>query len=54
MLTYKMSRREKILVLVLAIIVVAVAWFVFIFQGTSDQRTRIEGHDQCETDKGPR
>ena len=43
MLTYKMSRREKILVLVLAIIVVAVAWFVFIFQGTSDQRTRIEG-----------
>lgn len=43
MLTYKMSRREKILVLVLAIIVVAVAWFVFVFQGTNNQLTSIEG-----------
>ncbi len=42
MLTYKMSRREKILVLILAIIVVAVAWFVFIFQGTNNDMTRIE------------
>lgn len=43
MLTYKMSRREKALVLVLAIILVAVAWFVFVYQNSNDQVTRIEG-----------
>ena len=43
MLTYKMSRREKILVLILAIALVAVAWFVFVFQRSNDQLTRIEG-----------
>jgi hypothetical protein len=43
MLTYKMSRREKALVLVFAIILVAVAWFVFVYQNTTDQITKIEG-----------
>lgn len=43
MLTYKMSRREKALVLILALILVAVAWFVFVYQGTNEQITKIEG-----------
>lgn len=43
MLTYKMSRREKILVLIFAIILVGVAWFVLVFQNSANQLTSIEG-----------
>lgn len=37
MLTYKLSRREKTLVLILAIILVVVAWFVFVYQRTANE-----------------
>lgn len=43
MLKYSFTRREKALILVLAVVLVAVAWFVFVYQGTSEQITKIEG-----------
>lgn len=43
MLTYTFSRREKILILCFAILLLIVVWFVFVFQRTSDEITRLDG-----------
>lgn len=43
MITYKLSSREKALLLVLAIVLVAIAWFMLVYQSTTDQVTRLEG-----------
>lgn len=42
MLKYTFSRREKALLLVLAIVVVLIVWFVFVYQGTTNQVAKIE------------
>ena len=42
MLTYSLSKREKLLVLVLALILVALAWFMLVFQRTGDEITSLE------------
>ena len=43
MLTYTFTRREKALLLVLALMVLLIVWFVFVYQGTTNEITRIEG-----------
>lgn len=43
MFSYAFSTREKILLVALAVILVAIAWFVLIYQGTTNEITRLEG-----------
>lgn len=42
MITYKLSKREKALLLLLALVLVAIAWFVLVFQNTTSQVARLE------------
>ena len=43
MLTYKFSKREKALILGLALLVVFIVWFMFVYQGTTNRITELEG-----------
>ena len=43
MLTYTFSRREKALLLLLAIVMVIIVWFIFVYQGTTNRITELEG-----------
>ena len=43
MLTYTFSRREKALLLMLALVMVVIVWFVFVYQGTTNRITELEG-----------
>ena len=43
MLTYTFSRREKALLLLLAIVMVVIVWFIFVYQGTTNRITELEG-----------
>lgn len=42
MITYKLSRREKALLLALAIVLVAIAWFVLVYQNTAGQIAHLD------------
>ncbi len=42
MVSYKLSKREKVLLIILAIVVVAIAWFMLVFQGTTNDIARLE------------
>ena len=43
MLTYTFTSREKALILVFAVVLVLIAWYWFVFQGTTNQITAIDG-----------
>lgn len=42
MITYKLSRREKALLVVFIIVLIALAWFAFVYRGTTDQYNKLE------------
>lgn len=42
MLTYTFSRREKALLLIFAILLLAIVWFVFVYQRTTNEITRLD------------
>ncbi len=46
MVTYKLSRREKALLLVFVIVLVALVWFVFVYRNTTDRYNQLESEIQ--------
>lgn len=42
MLSYTFSKREKVLLLILALILLGLLWFVLVWQGTANEKMRID------------